>query len=181
MVFLCRSSSRQLSVTSQFLLHVRHLRKGLHWAPTYDSAVAVGLNVMKPDMAGGRYWRLDAKHFNSRCAGSAIPGKRMVSCRAVKRSFSRHCGPDLHRDEWMNESKRQRKETKIWQRRFWEHRIRDERDFEKHVDYVHFNPVKHNLVRKTHHGTPADLVPVNRPAGQPEIEQSCSLTSHSYF
>lgn len=33
----------------------------------------------------------------------------------------------------------------IWQRRFWEHLIRDERDLEAHFDYVHFNPVKHQL------------------------------------
>ncbi|MGB7034087.1 MAG: transposase [Xanthobacteraceae bacterium] len=36
----------------------------------------------------------------------------------------------------------------LWQRRFWEHTIRDERDFERHVDYVHFNPVKHGLVAR---------------------------------
>ena len=36
-----------------------------------------------------------------------------------------------------------RSERGIWQRRFWEHAIRDERDFEKHLDYLHFNPVKH--------------------------------------
>ena len=34
-------------------------------------------------------------------------------------------------------------ERGIWQRRFWEHAIRDERDFERHLGYVHFNPVKH--------------------------------------
>ena len=34
----------------------------------------------------------------------------------------------------------------IWQRRFWEHHIRDERDFATHVDYCHLNPVKHGLV-----------------------------------
>ena len=36
----------------------------------------------------------------------------------------------------------------IWQRRFWEHLIRDELDFERHFDYVHYNPVKHALVRR---------------------------------
>ena len=46
----------------------------------------------------------------------------------------------------MSESKRKRKESTIWQRRFWEHTIRDELDFEKHLDYIHYNPVKHNLV-----------------------------------
>jgi putative transposase len=34
----------------------------------------------------------------------------------------------------------------LWQRRFWEHTIRDESDFARHVDYIHFNPVKHALV-----------------------------------
>ena len=37
-------------------------------------------------------------------------------------------------------------EFALWQRRFWEHTIRDEGDFERHVDYVHFNPVRHGLV-----------------------------------
>jgi putative transposase len=36
----------------------------------------------------------------------------------------------------------------LWQRRFWEHTIRDEADFALHVDYVHFNPVKHGLVTR---------------------------------
>ncbi len=31
----------------------------------------------------------------------------------------------------------------VWQRRFWEHTIRDERDLENHVEYIHYNPVKH--------------------------------------
>jgi putative transposase len=35
-----------------------------------------------------------------------------------------------------------------WQRRFWEHTIRDEGDFERHVDYIHFNPIKHGLVQR---------------------------------
>jgi putative transposase len=36
----------------------------------------------------------------------------------------------------------------VWQRRFWEHTIRNESDFERHVDYIHFNPVKHGLVAR---------------------------------
>jgi len=35
----------------------------------------------------------------------------------------------------------------IWQRRYWEHTIRDADDFARHVDYIHFNPVRHGLVR----------------------------------
>jgi putative transposase len=39
-----------------------------------------------------------------------------------------------------------RGERGIWQRRFWEHTIRDDRDYAVHMDYTHFNPVKHGLV-----------------------------------
>jgi putative transposase len=41
-----------------------------------------------------------------------------------------------------------RAEKGIWQRRYWEHLIRDERDFRQHVDYVHINPLKHGLVQQ---------------------------------
>ncbi len=44
-------------------------------------------------------------------------------------------------------SRARRGERGIWQRRFWEHCIRDETDFGAHMDYVHFNPVRHGLVR----------------------------------
>ena len=39
-------------------------------------------------------------------------------------------------------------ERGIWQRRFWEHTLRDERDFSRHCDYIHFNPVKHGYVSR---------------------------------
>jgi len=39
-------------------------------------------------------------------------------------------------------------ERGLWQRRFWEHTIRDDLDLQRHVDYIHFNPVKHGYVRQ---------------------------------
>jgi putative transposase len=42
-----------------------------------------------------------------------------------------------------SQSKRSKREKGIWQRRYWEHAIRDDADLERHVDYIHFNPVKH--------------------------------------
>jgi putative transposase len=39
-------------------------------------------------------------------------------------------------------------EHAVWQRRFWEHQIRDETDLARHVDYVHVNPLKHGLVER---------------------------------
>ncbi len=46
----------------------------------------------------------------------------------------------------MNKSKKRHREATIWQRRFWEHQIRDETDYQTHMDYIHFNSVKHGLV-----------------------------------
>lgn len=51
-------------------------------------------------------------------------------------------------------SQRHRGHRGIWQRRFWEHTIRDETDLENHADYIHYNPVKHQLARR-----PADWQP----------------------
>ncbi len=42
-----------------------------------------------------------------------------------------------------NKSRIKKREQAVWQRRFWEHLIRDEKDFLKHVEYIHYNPVKH--------------------------------------
>jgi len=50
---------------------------------------------------------------------------------------------------WLGEerdpSRQRKREASVWQRRFWEHEIRDEEDFENHLAYIHFNPVKHGL------------------------------------
>ncbi len=51
-------------------------------------------------------------------------------------------------EDWKVSKGKQRENRKgIWQRRFWEHAIEDEDDFESHFNYIHYNPVKHNLVK----------------------------------
>lgn len=62
--------------------------------------------------------------------------------RLIKSHFSKA----LPKTEQLSAVRQQRGERGIWQRRFWEHLIRDEHDFATHVDYVHINPVKHGLV-----------------------------------
>ena len=61
---------------------------------------------------------------------------------AIKAAFSKRLPPGEHRSA----SRVGKGERGIWQRRFREHTIRDDRDYAAHVDYVHFNPVKHGLV-----------------------------------
>jgi len=60
----------------------------------------------------------------------------------IKRGFSAW----IVKGESRSASRTAKGERGIWQRRFWEHTVRDEGDFERHVNYVHFNPVKHGLV-----------------------------------
>ena len=45
-------------------------------------------------------------------------------------------------------SRTRRKDGGFWQRRFWEHQIRDGDDFNRHMDYIHYNPVKHGQVNR---------------------------------
>jgi putative transposase len=64
--------------------------------------------------------------------------------RLIKSYFSRRQEPGERRSE----SRLRQGERGIWQRRYWEHRIRDEQDYARHVDYIHYNPVKHGLVAR---------------------------------
>ncbi|MEN9870987.1 MAG: hypothetical protein RLZZ171_1975 [Cyanobacteriota bacterium] len=47
-------------------------------------------------------------------------------------------------------SRLKHRESDVWQQRFWEHLIKDERDLQQHLDYIHYNPVKHGLVSCPH-------------------------------
>ena len=64
--------------------------------------------------------------------------------RLIKTTFSRGLRPI----ERVSASRSSKGERGIWQRRFWEHTIRDDDDFARHVDYIHFNPVKHSYVQR---------------------------------
>ncbi len=64
--------------------------------------------------------------------------------RLIKEYFSRRCDPKYEGE--CSGTRMKKQEKAIWQRRFWEHHIRDEEDFIHHVDYIHYNPVKHGLV-----------------------------------
>ena len=74
----------------------------------------------------------------------------------IKAGFSRR----LAKDEHIRASRQAKRERGIWQRRYWEHQIRDEIDLARHVDYINYNPVKHGWVthpvdwpHSTLHGT----------------------------
>jgi REP-associated tyrosine transposase len=62
----------------------------------------------------------------------------------IKAGFSRN----LPKTESIRASRSRKRERGVWQRRYWEHQIRDDDDLARHVAYVHFNPVKHGHVEK---------------------------------
>jgi putative transposase len=62
----------------------------------------------------------------------------------IKSGFSRRIG----KGEEIDATRQRKRERGIWQRRYWEHQIRDEADLARHVDYIHYNPVKHGWVTR---------------------------------
>ena len=78
------------------------------------------------------------------CIWTLPPGDADYKTRwaLIKAGFSRA----IPLGEKRSVSRVKRGERGIWQRRYWEHVIRDNHDFERHVDYIHWNPVKHSWV-----------------------------------
>lgn len=64
--------------------------------------------------------------------------------RLIKSHFSRSITPA----ERLSPRRAQKGERGVWQRRFWEHVIRDEQDFATHADYIHYNPVRHGWAQR---------------------------------
>ncbi|MFZ0790327.1 MAG: transposase [Chromatiaceae bacterium] len=98
-----------------------------------------------------RPWSIDAwvllpDHLH--CIWTLPAGDVDYSARwsVIKRLTSQAVHPPQARTA--SASRLKRRESNLWQRRFWEHCIRDEDDFARHLDYVHWNPVKHGLVSR---------------------------------
>ena len=80
--------------------------------------------------------------------------------RLIKEAFTRAYG-ETHRLPARDMTRRARGEQAVWQRRYWEHLIRDERDFSAHLDHIHYNPARHGFVaapRDWSHSTFSDWV-----------------------
>jgi putative transposase len=81
------------------------------------------------------------------CIWTLPPGDTDYSNRwnQIKGHFSR----SIDRQERISSSRQARRERGLWQRRFWEHLLRDQADYNNHVDYIHWNPVKHGWAQRT--------------------------------
>ena len=102
------------------------------------------------------------------------PGDHDFSTRwgLIKAGFSRNSG--------LAHASTLRRDSGLWQPRFWEHRIRDTPDFNAHMDYVHYNPVKHGHVARVndwpyssfHRAVGEGLYPVDWGSDEPRLAES---------
>ncbi|MGA9335385.1 MAG: transposase [Rudaea sp.] len=98
---------------------------------------------------GGTYFftvALLQRERNLHCVWRLPPGDADYATRwrHIKSLFSR----SIESIETRSQRRVFKGERGIWQRRYWEHRIRDESDLAAHVDYVHFSPAKHGHVKR---------------------------------
>ena len=77
-------------------------------------------------------------------------GDFSVRWRMIKTRFTKSWLARGGRDVPVSASRTKRGERGVWQRRFWEHLIADQQDFARHMDYIHYNPVKHGHVKCPH-------------------------------
>ncbi len=124
-------------------------------------------------------WRIDAivilpDHLHALCTLPQGDADYSLRWRLIKTGFSR----GLPRKERITASRQRRWERGIWQRRYWEHRIRNDDDLLQHVHYIHDNPRKHGYVGRVadwpwssfHRYVRAGLLPSDWGGGDIEIE-----------
>ena len=68
--------------------------------------------------------------------------------RLIKTSVTKACGQLYTQPNLLTARRTAKKCGTLWQHRYWEHLLRDDADFKHHMDYLHFNPVKHGLVQR---------------------------------
>ena len=68
--------------------------------------------------------------------------------RLIKTYVTKKYRHELGVHQGISQSLQKRREGNLWQRRYWEHPIRNEEDFATHCDYIHYNPVRHRLCER---------------------------------
>ncbi|HRD69290.1 MAG TPA: transposase [Legionella sp.] len=117
--------------TSTLLVdHVDKLRKSFQRARYLYPFEIIGIVIL-------------ADHFHIMLSLPEGDFNYSLRIRLIKSLFSMQ----LAREEYIGHSRKKKGERGIWQRRFWEHLIRDHKDYDNHLNYIHYNPVKHGYVQ----------------------------------
>ena len=138
---------RQFTGSTFFFVVVAYRRRPVFCEPMLRAALRDAIQTVRatrPFTVDA--WVLFPDHMH--CIWTMPESDRDYSTRwaEIKRFVVSACRDQFHAPRLLTTSGRKRQESTIWQRRFWEHQIRDELDMERHVDYIHFNPVKHGYV-----------------------------------
>ena len=114
-------------------------------AACYDTLMSDYRRYFVP---GGTYFFTLVTERRSRLFASAAARRLLgnVMRRWIKREFTRDWLALGGAEQVRGAPRTKERRRGVWQRRFWEHTIRDEADLEAHFDYIHYNPVKHALV-----------------------------------
>ena len=96
-------------------------------------------------------WVLLPDHLH--CMWTLPDGDAAFSTRwsIIKTLVTQRCGNRLNNTAWLSRRRITTGQSTLWQQRFWEHCLRDERDFAAQVDYIHWNPVKHGHAQQVGH------------------------------
>ena len=132
-----------------FFTIVAHQRRPIFCNPAIRSSLAQAIQFVRdtrPFVVDA--WVLLPDHMH--CIWTLPEGDADYATRwlALKRYVSSDVGRRLQESAFMDPSQHHRREANLWQRQFWEHQLRDEGDFERHMDYIHFDPVKHRHVER---------------------------------
>ena len=129
-----------------FFTVVTHERRPLLTTEAVRSALRAAIQRARATLPFDiEAWVLLPDHLH--CIWLLPPGDGNFAARwaIIKRQVSRECGSMAN--ALPGTSRKRRNEQAFWQRRFWEHQIRDDGDLARHLDYIHWNPVKHGLVK----------------------------------
>ena len=136
---------------SYFLTLVTYDRNPVFRAPGNISRLRSALRSVKSEMPFeivGAVMLPDHLHF----IWSLPTGDEDFSSRVgrLKALFTKSLPAASPPEQNISISRRKHRESNVWQRRFWEHTLRDEEDLQIHLDYIHYNPVKHGYVQCPH-------------------------------
>ena len=136
---------------SYFLTLLTYNRTPLFQAPENISRLREAIKMVKSEMPFdilGAVTLPDHLHFIWTLPPDDVAYPIRVG--RLKALFTRMLPTNQRPATTLPKSRRKRRESSVWQRRFWEHALRDQEDFQRHLDYIHYNPVKHGYAQCPH-------------------------------
>ncbi len=132
-----------------FFTVVTHGRRPILTFADVRQALREGINRVRQSMPFSiEAWVLLPDHLHTIWTLPKHDARYAARWAVLKSCVTKECGSLFGSEKGINISRNNRKEGGLWQRRFWEHVIRDDEDFHRHLDYLHYNPVKHGYVKK---------------------------------